>query len=272
MIKNSITGFVDPKHKYHKLVGIKSDTEFKKKWALQKKLKDCLEIFYEVKFEEELTVYNINHGEKNGSFRCDNYALINNYHVDFEYNGPDHYNSTFKIHTDKRKAETLQDAEKNTDKDNGPGRKFEICKVPYYMQLTRDYAKYLFQDWSKEKLGKSYYTDEKFTRAIKTIYNTDDENKVYAPGLHSSKATFANFNEPGMHRFLKEMKEMSLNYPSIKHQIIHSLKLYINDVGEENKHLIIPENNKDFDKWFDLDPEEKYLNCIFPRSKKDYNI
>ena len=30
MIKNSITGFVDPKHKYHKLVGIKSDTEFKK--------------------------------------------------------------------------------------------------------------------------------------------------------------------------------------------------------------------------------------------------
>ena len=34
MLKNSITGFVDPKHKYHKLVGIKSDTEFKKKWAL----------------------------------------------------------------------------------------------------------------------------------------------------------------------------------------------------------------------------------------------
>ena len=30
------------------------------------------------------------------------------------------------------------------------------------MRLTRDYAKYLFQDWSKEKLGKSYYTDEKF--------------------------------------------------------------------------------------------------------------
>ena len=49
-------------------------------------------------------------------------------------------------------------------------------------------------------------------------------------------------------------------------------QLYINDVGEENKYLIIPENNKDFDKWFDLDPEEKYLNCIFPRSKKDYNI
>ena len=65
MIKNSKTGFVDPKHKYHKLVGIKSDTEFKKKWALQK-LKDCLEIFYEVKFEEELTVYKINHGGKNG--------------------------------------------------------------------------------------------------------------------------------------------------------------------------------------------------------------
>ena len=118
MLKNSITGFVDPKHKYHKLVGIQSDTEFKKKWALQKKLKDCLEIFFEVKFEEELTVYKKSQAEKTGFFRCDNYALINNHHVDFEYNGPDHYNSTFKIHTDKRKAETLQDAKKNTDKDN----------------------------------------------------------------------------------------------------------------------------------------------------------
>ena len=68
------------------------------------------------------------------------------------------------------------------------------------------------------------------------------------------------------------MKEMSLNYPSIKHQIIHSLKLYIDDVGDENRNLIIPENNKDFDEWFNLYPEEKYLNCIFPRSKKDYNF
>ena len=97
MLKNSITGFVDPKHKYHKLVGIQSDTEFKKKWALQKKLKDCLEIFFEVKFEEELTVYKKSQGEKTGFFRCDNYALINNHHVDFEYNGPDHYNSTLDI-------------------------------------------------------------------------------------------------------------------------------------------------------------------------------
>ena len=131
MIKNSITGFVDPKHKYHKLVGIKSDTEFKNKWALQKKLKDCLEIFFEVKFEEELTVYKINHGEKTGFFRCDNYALINNHHVDFEYNGPDHYNSTFKIHTDKRKAETLQDAKKILIKitDQVENLKFVRCHI-----------------------------------------------------------------------------------------------------------------------------------------------
>jgi len=30
--------------------------------------------------------------------------------------------------------------------------------------------------------------------------------------------------------------------------------------------------NSEFDKWFDLEPEEKYLNCIFPRSKKDYKF
>ena len=75
-----------------------------------------------------------------------------------------------------------------------------------------------------------------------------------------------------MQRFLKEMNEMSLNYPSIKHQIIHSIKLYIDDVGENYQNLIIPQTNSEFDKWFDLEPEEKYLNCIFPRSKKDYKF
>ena len=67
---------------------------------------------------------------------------------------------------------------------------------------------------------------------------------------------------------LKEMNEMSKKYPSIKHQYVHSLKLYINDVNN-NEHLIIPKQNMAFNKWFDFEPEEKYLNCIFEREKKD---
>ena len=34
------------------------------------------------------------------------------------------------------------------------------------MQLTRDYAKYLFGDLAEEKLGESFYKYEKFKKAI----------------------------------------------------------------------------------------------------------
>ena len=63
---------------------------------------------------------------------------------------------------------------------------------------------------------------------------------------------------------------MSKKYPSIKHQIIHSFKLFIEDVNRDEK-LIIPENEK-FQEWFKLEPEEKYLNCIFEREKKQYKF
>ena len=61
---------------------------------------------------------------------------------------------------------------------------------------------------------------------------------------------------------------MSKKYPSIKHQYIKSLKLYINDVGD--KRFIVPTKNEEFNEWFNIEPEEKYLNCIFEREKKVY--
>ena len=113
------------------------------------------------------------------------------------------------------------------------------------------------------------YSEEKFIKAIKALYSTDDEDMIFAPGLHTSVQTPASYNEKGIDRFLKEMGEMSKKYPSIKHQYIHSLKLYINDVNNE-EHLIIPKKNEAFTEWFKIKPEEKYLNCIFEREKKDY--
>ena len=119
------------------------------------------------------------------------------------------------------------------------------------MQLTKDFAKYIFQDVCLAKLDKSFYSEEKFIKAIKALYNTDDENMIFAPGLHTSTQTPASYNEKGIDRFLKEMGEMSKKYPSIKHQYIHSLKLYINDVNNK-EHLIIPKKNEAFTEWFKI--------------------
>jgi len=77
---------------------------------------------------------------------------------------------------------------------------------------------------------------------------------------------------------LIEMEDMK-KYPSIKNQIVHSLRLYIDDVtyfnkkpwkdNKEWKNLIIPKNES-FLKFFNFEPDKKYLNCFFEREKKHY--
>ena len=250
---NAKTNIVEVVNHYHKIVNVENQTVFKKKYgALEHGLGKCLEIFFNTEFKggskkKELRVYEKKNGKKLGQpFRCDWYAKIGDKHVIFEFNGNHHYQSSFKILTDWRKNEVLSDPSRNDW-----GTKFIIFKIPYYMQLTQDYAKYLFRDLAKKKLGKNFYRDEKFKKAIKQIYNTEREDLIYAPGLHTSKQTPATFNEDGIERFLKEMEDMK-KYPSIKHQVVHSLRLYIDDVtyfnkkpwktNKEWKNLIIPKN------------------------------
>ena len=264
------TGIVDRVNYYHKIVNVENQEVFKKKFGfLEHGLGKCLEIFFNTKFQggskkEELQVYEIKNGRKLGKpFSCDWYAKIDNKHVVFEFNGNHHYQSSFKILTDWRKHEVLSDPSRNHLK-----RKYIIFKIPYYMQLTKDYAKYLFGDLAEEKLGKSFYSDEKFKNAIKKIYNTVREDLIFAPGLHTSQQTPATFNEDGIERFLQEMQDIK-KYPSIKHQVVHSLKLYIDDVTYYNKkpwkknkkweNLIIPKNKK-FLEFFNFNPDKKYLN------------
>ena len=277
---NVKTGIAERVNVYHKIVGVKNFKEFIKKHGdLTNGLGKCLEIFFKKKFKggsknKELRVYEIKNGKKLGQpFRCDWYAIIKGKHVVFEFNGNHHYQSSFKILTDWRKHEVLSDPDRNNHR-----KKFIIFKIPYYMQLTKDYAKYLFGDLAKEKLGISFYNDKKFKKAIKKIYNTDNEDLIFAPGLHTSKQTPATFNEDGIERFLQEMEDIE-KYPSIKHQIVYSLKLYINDVtlfnqkpwknNKEWKNLIIPKNKKFLD-FFDFEPDKKYLNCVFEREEKNY--
>ena len=274
------TGIVDRVNHYHKIVNVKNQKVFKKKFGhLEHGLGKCLETFFNRKFQggskkKELQVYEIVNGKRLGQpFSCDWYAEIDNKHVVFEFNGNHHYQSSFKILTDWRKHQVLNNPSRNHLK-----RKFIIFKIPYYMQLTKDYAKYLFGDLAKEKLGKSYYEDKKFKEAILKIYNTEREDLIFAPGLHTSQQTPATFNEDGIERFLQEMEDTK-KYPSIKHQVVYSLKLYIDDVtyfnkkpwknNKEWKNLIIPKNKK-FLEFFDFEPDKKYLNCVFEREKKNY--
>ena len=276
---NPKTKIIERRHFYHDIVNVKSAKELKKNFGLlEHGLGRCLEVFFGVKFKggskkTELRVYEIKNGKQLGQpFRCDHYAVIDGKHVVFEYNGNHHYQSSFKILTDWRKSEVLTNPSRNNY-----NKKFIIFKIPYYMQLTKDYAKYIFQDLAIKKTGKSFYSDEKFIKAIKKIYNTDKEELIYAPGLHSSKQTPATFNEDGIERFLQEMDDMKM-YPSIQHQIVHSLKLYIKDVTTHNKtpwkknknweNLIIPKN-KEFLRFFNFEPNEQYLNCFFEREVKN---
>ena len=107
---NKKTGFVEPKHKYYKIVGVKTSKEFHKKYGtIMLKLNKCLEIFFEKKFQEELAVYEVKNGTTIGQpFRCDHYAKIDDKHVVFEFNGNHHYQSPFKMNTDKRKKKSFR--------------------------------------------------------------------------------------------------------------------------------------------------------------------
>ena len=277
---NIKTNIAEKVNHYHKIVNVKNQEEFNKKHGyLEHGLGKCLETFFDTEFQggskkKELRIYEIKNEKKLGQpFRCDWYAEIEGKHIVFEFNGNHHYQSSFKILTDWRKHEVLSDPSRNHLK-----RKYIIFKIPYYMQLTKDYAKYLFRDLAKEKLGQNFYKEQKFKKAIKKIYNTDNEDLIFAPGLHTSKQTPATYNEDGIDRFLQEMEDIK-KYPSIKHQVVHSLKLYIKDVtlfnkkpwkkNKEWKNLIIPKNKKFLD-FFDFEPDKKYLNCVFEREEKNY--
>ena len=269
---NPTTNFVNPKYKYHELVNVKNNRTFIEEYGyVEKGFAKCLKVFFGVEFKQEYKVYNTKDGKNFGSpFKCDFYAFVNNKHIVFEFNGPIHYQIPFKILTDKRKNLILRDPLKNNHSIS-----FKVFKVPYYMQLTKDYAKYLFQDLALKKIGESFYSEEKFILAIKAIYNTSNENKIFAPGLHDTLETIASFCEDGIERFIKEVNEMAEKYPSIKHQIIKSLQLYIDDVTKYTnptmKKLVIPLKNERFNKFYKFKLNEEYLNCIFIREKKYYD-
>jgi len=190
-------------------------------------------------------------------FRPDYY--IKNINVVVEFDGPHHYQNPFKYETDLRKKEFY--------KNKGLFR----IKWPYFFTLTKDVAKYLFQELCEKNINQNFYSDEKYFKSINKIYLDYDNNKpatqekhVLAPGFHGTNQTPASFCDSGIKRFLDELERI----PSVKHQVKHSIDLYLRDVkynNDERKWLVIPENNPNFMEFMKLKPEKKYLNFFYKR-------
>lgn len=85
----------------------------------------------------------------------------------YEYDGPEHYCEVGHIERDERK--NLRCREEG----------ITLKRWPYYFQLTRDIARYYFED---------SFSEDKYLAAIKEVYKTACEAEVLAPGLHNSKS------------------------------------------------------------------------------------
>ena len=194
-------------------------------------------------------------------FRPDYY--IENINVVVEFDGPHHYQNPFKYETDLRKSEFYNN------------RKIFRIKWPYFFTLTKDVAKFIFGTLCEKKLNKNFYSDEKYFKSINKIYFDYDnkipatkENHVLAPGFHSTRDTPASFCDNGIKRFLTELNDSPT---SLKHQIKHSIDLYLRDVkynDNERKWLVIPENNPNFMEFMKLKTEKEYLNFFYAREEK----
>lgn len=173
-----------------------------------------------------------------GRFRLDLYypALK----LAFEYDGPEHYCEVGHIERDERKGEACERQE------------ITLRRWPYYFQLTRDVAKYMFA---------GFYSDYKYAQAISLVYGAKDERDVLAPGLHKSKCTPANFVHRGANRFFREIDDAP---SSVRSQVIRSFQLYLAHLGPSRGWLLLPEHDSRFRVFMERPPEAEHLNCYFP--------
>ena len=178
---------------------------------------------------------------RKSSFRADLFFNFEKRKIVFEYNGWHHYTDHFKMDRDERKKDAFQ-------KQN-----IEIYTFPYYLQLTKDIAKYLF----KKNFG--VFSEEKYKKALEKIYRVENETEILAPGWHTTRNTPANFIPKGIKKLINEVHGMP---KSTKSQLVHSLKLYMAR-SNGRTHMIVPENNIDFDDFMNHKIEKEDLNYFF---------
>ena len=207
----------------------------------------------------------------------------------FEFDGPDHYNDSYKIMKDERKYNGLKNIKKN-------GKKVDIriIRIPYYVQLSKDVAKFFFKDliihFGKElkNLPKDgFYSDEKYSKAISKIYkniftgkSAQSEYEVLSCGLHSSNKFPSEFTEKGIEKILNDFaftrihENKKIKSPKcIEHQYMWSLKYFLDDIltyddKKENIRFVLPTWHKKFMERYNdniLNKNESLLKCIFTR-------
>ena len=245
------------------------------------KILEILKIFLELKKTDIVVNKKFFNTKRRPDYRIDKYKLI------FEYDGPDHYRNPFKIYSDKRKF--------NEYKNKG----YRVVRWPYYMQLSKDAAKYIFRDVIKhfgkelnelKKYSKDgFYKDEKFKKAIKVVYKNvftgnpaETENEILAHGLHGSNEVASSMTSIGLDNLLKDFNWNSNNLKapeSIMNEFMYSHKLYIDDIcdvenfkfnDEDKKKLILPTTHIEFMKLYNKvigKIDIKDLKGLFPRNK-----
>ena len=213
----------------------------------------------------------------------------------FEFDGPDHYNNSYKIMKDENKYKNLKYIQKN-----GNGVVFKIIRIPYFVQLSKDVAKFLFKDlivhFSKELKNlpsDGFYSDEKYQMTISKVYKNmftgepaKSENEVLASGLHGAVRFPSEFTEKGIEKILKDFSfardvTIKIKAPKCKeHQYMWSLKYYIDDIktygddNMENMRLVLPTWHKEFMERYNHNIEnrdESLLKCIFTRDLDSIN-
>ena len=211
--------------------------------------------------------------------------FIENLGLIFEFDGPDHYNDSFKVMKDERKYNGLKYIKKN-----GSNALIRIIRIPYYMQLSKDVAKFIFKDlinhFSKDIKNlpsKGFYSDEKYQIAISKVHQNmftgkpaKSEYEVLSCGLHSSGRVPSEFTEKGIEKILNDFKgNEDIKPPKcIEHQYMWSLKYFIDDVmtypdNKENMRLILPTWHKEFMDRYNYNiqnRDENLLKCIFTRN------
>jgi len=246
----------------------------------EKNLGILIETFLEVDLKDDTKILNNKKipGNRDGiNFRPD-FTLLDE-KIIFEFDGHMHYQHPFHIEADKIKKKEIVHLG------------YKRIRWPYYFQLTKDVAKFIFAGLMFHFDKKNYYSDAKYYECIKKIYKDpttekglEDEKRLYAPGFHETIHVPSSFNKKGIERFIDNFKwksnkpnaseqEIRDNYafspPSLKHQVIKSLKLYLKDVedkDDDRRYLIIPVHDKEFMKFFNEGSfNDEYCKLFYQR-------
>lgn len=95
---------------------------------------------------------------------------------------------------------------------------------------------------------------------LQTMFGTNNESEMSAPGFHSTKDIPANFIWLGIDNFLNEL---NVSPRSILQQVHHSLKLYCQVKAENNYKIVIPTFHNKFMEFFNENDNPTYLGLVY---------